>query len=223
MTPIDFFNSNFFIALVTIAVGTVAFIIYRIQKRDRKREASNIILLEIQSAERKLLLIKKSLAKDPATLPNDLRLLPTENWSQFNYLFIRDFDRDEWDSLTDFYNKCKLIDETIKYNNDAFWDDVQQIRANKQRLLADYADDATKKLEGTVDNVTEKDATTVQTFNDLTEKFDKLYMSRQDRYSYTPNKTVNDAKMYVGEIDLRISQSNIGTKLKKFAKIKARL
>jgi hypothetical protein len=222
-TLINFFNSNFFIAIVTLTVGTAAYIIYRLQKRDKKREKANIILLEIQGAERKLQQIKKSLSKEPATLPNDLRLMPTENWSPFNYLFIKDFDRDEWDSLTEFYNKCQLIDETIKYNNAAFWNDVEQIRSNKQRLLADYANEATKKLGGTVDNVTEKDTETIKTFDDVTEKFDKVYMGKQGRFSYTPQKTLDDAKLYIGEINLRISQSNVGTKLKKLANIKSRL
>lgn len=222
-TFLNFFNSNFFIALVTLIVGTAAYIIYRLQKRDEKREAANIVLLEIQGAERKLQQIKKSLSKEPATLPNDLRLMPTENWSRFNYLFIKDFDRDEWDALTEFYNKCQLIDETIKYNNAAFWDDVEQIRSNKQRLLADYANEATKKLEGTVDNVTEKDAETIKSFDDITEKFDKVYMGKQGRFGYTPQKTLDDAKLYISEINLRISQSNVGTKLKKLANIKSRL
>lgn len=222
-TLINFFDSNFFVALVTLSVGSAAYIIYRLQKRDAKREAANIILLEIQGAERKLQQIQKSLKKDPPTLPNDLRLMQTESWSRLNYLFIRDFDRDEWDSLTDFYNKCQLIDETIKYNNSSFWNDVEQIRSNKQRLLADYAGAAAKKLTGTVDNVTKEDAETVKAFDDITEKFDKVYMGKQGRFGYTPNKTTDDAKLYMDQINLRISQSNTGSKLKKLANIQSRL
>lgn len=221
-TFINFLNSNFFMAIVTLGVGTAAYVIYRLQKRDKKREKANIILLEIQGAERKLQQIKKSLSKEP-TLPNDLRLLPTENWSQYNYLFIKDFDRDEWDSLTEFYSKCQLLDETIKYNNAAFWNDVEQIRSNKQRLLADYAYKATIDLEGTVDNMTDKDADTIKSFDDLTEKFDKVYMGKQGRFSYTPQKTLDDAKLYIGEINLRISQSHVGTTLKKLANVKSSL
>lgn len=56
---INFLNSNFFIALVTLVVGSVAYVIYKLQKRDKKREKANIILLEIQGAERKLQQIKK--------------------------------------------------------------------------------------------------------------------------------------------------------------------
>lgn len=222
-TVINFLNSSFFVALVTVIVGFVAYILYRLQKRDRKREAANIVLLEIQSAERKMQQIQKSLKRDPPSLPNDLRLMQTESWSRLNYLFIRDFDRDEWDSVTDFYNKCQLIDETIKYNNSSFWNDVEQIRSNKQRLLADYANKAAMGLTGTVDNVTKADEAVVKKFDDITEKFDKIYMGKQGRFGYTPNKTTDDAKLYIDQIDLRISQSNTGSKLKKLANIRSRL
>lgn len=211
----SFLNSNFFIALVTLGVGTAAYIVYRIQKRDRKREAANIILLEVQSAERKLGQIQSSLAKDPPSLPNDLRLLPTENWSAARYLFIRDFDRDEWDAITSFYNKCELIDETIKFNNAAFWSDVEQIRTNKQRVLADYAKTQSEKLNGNPKN----DELVVKEFDDITEKVDTMYMSRQGRFGYTPDKTIIDARLYIAEIDLGMSKSVIGTKLKKLAHI----
>ncbi|HSE61811.1 MAG TPA: hypothetical protein VLA88_05975 [Candidatus Saccharimonadales bacterium] len=220
---IQFFDSNFFVAFVTLLVGAVAYILYRIQRRDRKREIANIILLEIQSAERKLKLIRKSLNQDPPTLPNDLRLLPVESWSANNYLFIRDFDRDAWDAIADFYDKCQLIDETIKFNNASFWNDIEQIRSNKQRLLADFANNAARKLKGAVDNVEDGDAQVLEEFNDLTEKFDRIYMSRQSRFGYAPNKPVNDAKAYVDQVDRRISQSSVGIKLKKLAHIKPKI
>jgi hypothetical protein len=220
---VKFFDSNFFVAFVTLSVGTVAYILYLIQRRDRKREIANIILLEVQSAERKLKLIRKSLNGDPPVLPNDLRLLPIESWSANNYLFIRDFDRDAWDAIADFYDKCQLIDETIKFNNASFWNDVEQIRSNKQRLLADYANDTAKQLKGTVEKMQDGDAATLKKFDDLTEKFDQIYMSKQGRFGYTPNKTVNDAKAYIDQVDRRISQSAVGIKLKKLAHIKPKI
>ncbi len=218
---INILNSNFFIAFVTFTVGLVALVVYIMQKNDRKREAANIILLEVQNAERNLKLIKKSLKKDPPELPNDLKLLPTENWSKYSYLFIRDFDRDEWDEIASFYHKCQLIDETISHNNAAFWGDVEQIRANKQRILADHSNDSAKKLEVTVDVLAPDDTKIVQKFTDITDKFDTLYMSRQVKFGYTPQKTINDAKLYIDDINYRISQASVGAKIKKLAKIKS--
>jgi|GEM_PF-2322327 len=116
--------------------------------------------------------IRSSLAKDPPSLPNDLRLLPTENWSVSRYLFIRDFDRDEWDAIISFYNKCELIDETIKFNTAAFWSDVEQIRINKQRVLADYAKDKSEKLNGNPKN----NVKVHEEFDEITERVDTMYM-----------------------------------------------
>jgi len=116
-----------------------------------------------------------------------------------------------------------LIDETIKANNASFWNDVEQIRSNKQRLLADYASDAVSKLKGTVEKMQDGDANALKQFNDLSEKFDQMYMSRQGRFGYTPNKTVNDAKAYIDQVDRRLSQSAVGIKLKKLANIKPKI
>lgn len=217
----QFLDSNVFVALVTLIVGVVAYILYLIQKRDRKREIANIILLEIQSAERKLKLIRKSLNEDPPTLPSDLRLLPTESWSDNNYLFIRDFDRDAWDAIADFYAKCQLMDEIIMFNNQSFWNDVEQIRSNKQRMLADLAYATAQKTKSISGNIDETEL--ISEFNQLSEKADQLYMSRQGRFGYTPNKTINDAKAYIDQVDRRISQSAVGIKLKKLAHIKPKI
>lgn len=51
---IQFFNSSFFIALVTLATGLFAFRLYFQKNKDIKKDAANILLLEIQNAERQL-------------------------------------------------------------------------------------------------------------------------------------------------------------------------
>lgn len=210
---VSFLNSNFFIALVTLAAGTTAFVIYFRQRRDRKREIANIILLEIQSAERKLAQIKSSLRKDPPVLPNDIRLLPTDNWRTSGYLFIRDFDRDEWDALTNFYNKCELIDETIKYSSASFWNDVEQIRANKQRIAADFSQEIVRQYS---EDPTQ-DAALPAVLKEAVERFDELYMARQGYLTYTPDKVIYDAREHTDAIDHNLSQTAIGTKLKKLS------
>ena len=44
-------NSNFFIALTTLLVGSFAIFLYLKRKNDFKREAANILLMEIRNAE----------------------------------------------------------------------------------------------------------------------------------------------------------------------------
>ena len=196
-------------SVTTLLVGLFAFGVYLWQKYDNKKDAANIILLEIKNAERALRKVKNSLSKE--ILEADIVVMPEDSWSKHRYLFVRNFDRDEWDLITDFYAKCKLIDESIRYNNSAFLNDVEQIRANKQRVLADYTKEHVK-LENTDDEIRD--------FMEITDKFDTVYMKRQDTFMYLPVKPVNDAKLYLSGISISLSQSSVGTKLKKIARIK---
>ncbi len=212
---IGFFNSNFFIALITFTVGLGAYIFYRVQKYDQRKDAANIILLEIKSAERAIKKIKEILSNE--VLASDVFLMPQESWTKYKYLFVRDFDRDEWDAITEFYNKCKLIDDDIRYNNSAFWNDVEEIRANKQRILADYAEALVVKVEKV--KAQEEKQKIIEEFKKTTELFDSIYMERQGKFIYMPQKPINDAKLHIDGLTMNISQTEVGQKLKKIAKI----
>lgn len=48
----SFFNSNFLLALITFIARLTALIIYYKQKSDMKKDAANIIYIEITNAER---------------------------------------------------------------------------------------------------------------------------------------------------------------------------
>jgi hypothetical protein len=206
---INFLNSNFFIGLITLLAGSLAGYIYWRQKRDQKKDAANIILLEIKNAERALKTIKQNLSLN--FLATDIIVMQADSWSKYKYLFVRDFDRDEWDMLTDFYGKCALLDEAIRYNNASFWSDVEQIRVNKQRILADFVKDYIK-IKNTKKELAD--------FNKITKLFDETYMKRQDTFGYSPQKPINDAMLYIDGMSMHVSQTSVGLKLKKISKIK---
>lgn len=206
-------NSNFFAAVVTLIVGGGAFAIYGKQKRDRKKESAKILLLEITSAERAIRRIQEELKND--TLPQDVLCMPYENWSTNKYLFVDNFTRDEWDAINNFYNKCKLLDESIQHNNSAFYNDVEVIRENKQRVLADFAKETTIKITSTNDE--EKQKKIEDEYVNNSEKFDSLYMSRQGRFAYSPNKPINDSKLYLDDLTTNLSLSSVGLKLREIS------
>lgn len=210
---IGFFNSNFFIALITLAVGLAAFIIYVLQKRDQKKDAANIILLEIKSAERAIKKLRDSLLQEQLA---DIFLMPSESWTKYKYLFVRDFDRDEWDAITEFYNKCQLIDDDIRYNTSAFWNDVEAIRSNKQRILADYSEKYVSEINKV--KTQEEEEIIIEKFKKSADKFNTLYMERQIQFAYNPQKPINDAKAHLEGLSRNLSQTAVGLKLKKLAK-----
>lgn len=199
---------------VTLLVGTIAYLIYKIQKSDNKRDAANSLLLEIQSGENAISKVRDALNQDH--LDVDVSVMPSESWSKNKHLFVRDFDKDEWESISDFYNKSSLLDQAISYNKTAFASDVEQIRTNKQRVLATYAEEAVKEATYSTETV---NADQLQGTYDLKAKtFDKLYMNKQGEFSYTPQKPKNDAKLYLTDMT-KLTTSSVGIKLKKIAKL----
>lgn len=209
----DFFNSNFFQTLATLLAGLVAFEIYSKQKRDRKKDAANSILLEIQHAEKSIERVRESVREE--RLEIDITILQSNSWEKNNHLFVRDFDRDEWNAISNFYKKSQLLDETIRYNNTAFANEVEQIRINRQRILADFAKDLLD--QASADTETDINAQEMlSNFNEKVSTFDNLYMSKQE-LPYKPMKPIDDAKTYLEDLST-LTTSSVGTKLKNIAK-----
>ncbi len=210
----DFINSNSFQTFVTLFVGLIAYIVYIRQKKDHKRDSATSLLLEIQHAERSI-----ERAKDHVRSGNldvDLEILQVNSWPTHKHLFSRDFDKDEWDAITSFYNKAQLLDNAIRYNGLGFASDIEHIRANKQRILADITKETLDAMGSPESTSTES---VLQYYNTRTELFDKLYMEKQSQYMYSPNKPINDAKKYLEDL-IQLSTTSVGTKLKKITESK---
>lgn len=203
----SFLDSNFFFALVTIGVGTFAFRIYKNQKDDTKKDAANIILLEIQDAERKIRFIREILPPgEGGDLPEVVIVLPTSNWHSYKYLFVRDFDRDSWDMVNEFYNKCRLLDEALESNKSYFQKNEVELRANRARILMDYLRE----------KINETDPTKKSEIETSRQQFisDSIDIS----VSYSPVKPVRDARKLLAELT-NISQTIVGIKLRELAKM----
>lgn len=205
----DIIDSNLFQTIITLIVGMSALYVYQKQKADYKSNAANSILIEIQNAESVIDRARESVRRE--RLEIDSVVMPTNSWNKYKQIFSKDFDRDEWDAISQFYNKCMRLDESIKYNSSAFANDVEAIRSNRQRILADYV----KELLSIGSEKTPEQA--LNEFNQKANIFDKVYMSKQGEYAYAPVKPLNDAKIYLE--DLRpLSTTTIGQKLKAMTK-----
>ncbi len=206
----DLLNSNFLQTLVTLIAGLSALYIYRRQRKDSKRAAANSIYLEIQHIERCIPKVKGAVRR--GGLNNlDINILREDAWSKYSHMFSADFDKDEWETITDFYQTARLLGEAIFESNKAFGEDVAQIRVNKQRIIADITKDV-------IDNPGDADDA-LQNYNQKLDLFDKLYMLRQDDFAYTPVKHKNDAEKCLEDLQ-KISITTIGVKFKKFIGLK---
>jgi hypothetical protein len=210
-------NSNAFGSIVTLIVGFSAYLIYKKQKEDSKRDAANIILLEIQTAERILAQVGNDIREK--ILPNKF-LLPTESWSKYKYYFVRDFDRDEWDLITDFYNNASLYDEAVMYNNSLFQKNEEQIRVNMLNIPAKYIDEFLQNQGIDVDTDSQLYEKGMEEALTKSEKFQTSYLSRIGSLFYSPNKPLLDAIKSFDNINKMLSQTSIGNKLKKLSGLK---
>lgn len=214
----ELLNSNFLQTIVTAAAGLVGIYIYLKRRHDGKKDIANAIVLEIQNAERAIDKVKDATRRN--NLDVDVSVMPSESWTANKQLFVRVFDRDEWDQVTEFYNKAALIDQALKYSREAFSNDVEQIRANKQRILADIALGVVDDIEENAQSVSAEDEQKYRNWVGMkASAFDDLYMQQQGVFAYVPQKHLEDVKLYLKDMPL-LSTSSVGLKLKKIVRSK---
>lgn len=203
-------NSNGFQTLIALVVGAFIFIQYRINKRDQVKDAASLIVIELQSAIRNVKNIKKRL--NDGVLESDVSVMLSNSWQIHRQLFAKYLDRDEWDTIEEFYNRATLLDDTISYNNQMFRNDVEQIRINKQRAAADFAIDTVNNIKADTDR-----EQIAQIFGSKVGVYDTLYMSKQGDMAYAPNRVVDDARKYIDNLPDILNSSAL-EKLKNISK-----
>lgn len=204
--------ATYALVVATVIVAASALRVYMQTISDRKRDVALSLLLEIRTAEGAITKIRDALRNN--NLDIDVSVLQSESWSSNKYLFVRDFDRDEWEAISDFFNKAALLDEAVKSNKAAFASDVEQVRANRQRVFATYATELVEEVGKGKDL---KEAN--ETYEAQIKAFDAVYMADQGSTKfYKPQKPVYDAKLYLDNLPA-ITTNSAGIKLKKIAAI----
>lgn len=192
----NFINSNLYNAVATFLVGLFAIYLYIKQKEDQKRDAANVIIAEIRQAERLIDQFKKS------GISNDIsyKLLPSNNWVKYNYLFINDLDQDEIEQINNFYSQCFVLDKAIDQIN------ISHELKNKSVAIHHHISLIAKESFG--------DETT---FNNNKNNFLKLI--HKDGFAFRPDAPTLSIIKALNNINL-VTTSTVGAKLKKIAQIK---
>ena len=214
-----FFNSNFFIATVTLAGGAIVYVIYRRTIASRKRDSANVVYNEMKNAERVLKEVRKQITTNDRLLER-VYLMKSESWSKYKYLFVNNLDRDEWDAITEFYTKSILYDEAVAYNDSAFQKNEEQVRTNLQRVISEFSKDYIIELEKTANDQAKREIAS-QKLEERTSGYYSSYLSEKNLndYWYVPKKPVIDAKIYLDNLTANPSLISAQAKLKKLAKL----
>jgi len=193
---LQFLNSNFFLALTTAIVGAVAIFLYIKQKKDKKRDAANIILMEIRKAEQIINNYKKHGVVIGVTMN---KILNQNSWNRYNYLFINYLDRDELDLINNFYATCSKLDNTI-----------EQLDTSHQLREKSNAVHSTLSLIA-------KDAISKADFQDKKSKY--LGNILEDGFSFNANALIDSVTKELSSLGF-VTTTTVGAKLKKIAKLK---
>lgn len=194
-------------ASVTLVVGFVALEVYRRQKRDEKKNAARIILVEIENAERQLSVIKEN--GNDGSLLESSRLMSSYSWEKYRHMFGQNFTPREWDTISDFYNRCLQYDKAVEYDGSSFYHDIEAFRTSVNNSLALGVANIITNNSGL--SREEVDAE----YKVYKDKLIEAYMG--NLHIYSPNKPINDAAKALKDLNSTLSLTSVGDKLRKMS------
>lgn len=208
---------------ITLIVGFVAYRVYYVQKRDNKRDAANIIVLELKNAERNLEEVRKLYEAERAAnsqamiFPEKVRLMTTESWTKYKYLFARDLSPEQWDEVGRFYENCKLFDEAVELKEASFKFNATEIRANVFRIVGDYAKELADNLKPNPEGNPQIDKSNRQITEDIKDRKSFAVASMLGRgelfETYSPDKPYHDAAYYYNLLPKSVINTPTGQRL----------
>lgn len=138
--------------------------------------------------------------------PGGLRLLPSESWSKYKYLFVNDFKPEEWAAIDSFYKYCLEYDAAEDENKSYFAQNVAQIWT---KLHDHYYAELEKWHEDNPEaEVIDEDT------SERIARFSSLYISNAGKHTYyQPGKPLGDATNALENINKDILLSSVGSKL----------
>jgi hypothetical protein len=198
---ISFFNSNFFVALVTGLTGAIAMILYNKQKRETRERIAISLINDIRNSWEAVELVRIYLRETGIT--PEITVLPENNWKKYSYLFTKDLDQDEMDITNKYFANIERVNYIVNQSNDTF---ITQIK-DRDAALQNANLDIIKKADTVEDAIT---------------KINKLNLifgdSKISSSPYYPQGFIDKLNKYLPEaIDLM--NTPVGAKLKTIAKI----
>ncbi len=89
-------------SVVTLLVGSIAWIVYWLNKKNEKASAATIIVMDIRHAESVVQSIVEKNQIDISTKD----VLSENNWSKYKHLFANDFSQDDFAAFNRFFESC---------------------------------------------------------------------------------------------------------------------
>ncbi|EPU7923667.1 hypothetical protein [Vibrio parahaemolyticus] len=102
--------------IVTLLAGLVALVVYLLAKRNEKRSAATILLMDIRNAES---IVVSILDKGLDYWTKEI--LVENNWNKYKHLFVRGFSNDEILAFNRFFDSCDEMSDARKRMRNLFY------------------------------------------------------------------------------------------------------
>ena len=196
MDAYDFLNSNLFQTIIIFFTGLTAFIIYRINRYNEKKDAACVIVNEIRLAEKTIQEIRNNKFVSELSI-----ILPNDTWQHKKHLFLNKLDEDELNLINNFYYKCSYAEQYRKMiynvNNKAIYTKSNYLQKKLVDLMYETLSNPNKSYEQ--------------------EKNKLIDMANKENWLFSPNTPMSKLVEYIENI-IFITPTSAGIKLKRILK-----
>lgn len=194
---VEFLESNTLTNIIQFIAAIVALLIYYLKIMHNRRDAAKIILLEI----RRLQDLVDELRENGLTKESK-PLNISNSWEKYKHIFVRKLDSDEFNLISDYYEKCEIIENSRKRIVNAFDASLDE----KARVIQN------KLAENILENKDSEDI-----ISNMRQYFLGKY-SKED-YTFPPSHPTRISEKIIFSMH-DITTTTAGQKLKKYAKVK---
>lgn len=203
--------------LFTILAAGVAIYLYVKGKGDEKRQAAKALYSEMLQFEKiaKDIGVLKSETSNPI-IDSNKYFMPISRWNSHKYLFIENFDSEEWHRLETFFSQMSILKNTLDdirdLNNKNVGSRMTVIHDKLGDLAINYVQEL-QKINNKSSNATQEEIT--KKYENLCNEVKNTYIDNPNfGYYYTPRVTYAFINSGIEQVDTDISISKIGEKLK---------
>lgn len=117
--------------IVTFLVGLVALAVYLLTKRNEKRNAAAIIVMDIRHAE----LVVMSILEKQVIDRSMKEILVDNNWAKYKHLFVSNFSNDDFAAFNRFFAACVDIADARRRMIEVFYTSLNAKATKSQELI----------------------------------------------------------------------------------------
>lgn len=202
-------------ALATLFAGGFAIFLYIKSKSDLKRQAAKALYSEMLQFEQVVRDIKaEKLRSDtvPLYIDPNRYILAKSRWNNDKYLFIDNFDNDQWSKLELFFNQMELLKDSLdtirELQNQNIESRMDAVHNRLSELALDFEKNKTKTKVTNRGPLSKK-------YEDLCREFTNSFINNQPfNFSYQPRGAYDFINSGIEQVDTNISTSIIGENLK---------